>query len=195
MVRRWFGLFLLVFACSGPRPGPPKNLPPPETKTTLGPGDKVEIEVVGERDLPKDFTVNSEGNLDFPFVPPLPVQGLEPQGAKEALRTTLISHHVWSNPQINVRVKEYAGKTVTISGQVAKSGSIPWRANLGIVEALSDSGWFTPMADANHVILIRHTADGRSVTAVISIDAITEGKQRDILLQAGDRITVPASIM
>jgi protein involved in polysaccharide export with SLBB domain len=186
---------MLLVACSGARPGPPKNLPAPITKTALSQGDKLEIEVVGEKDLPKDYVVDSDGNLPFPFIPPILVNGLEPQEAKEKLRLSLIERKVWANPQLNVRVKEYAGKTVIISGQVAKPGSVPWHQTLGIVEALSQSGWFTPLGDANHVILTRTTTSGRTVTVVVSVEAITEGQQPDILLQAGDRIKVQASVM
>jgi polysaccharide export outer membrane protein len=185
----------LSIACSGARPGPPKNLPAPITKTALGPGDKIEIDVVGEKDLPREFTVDSDGMLRFPFIPPVPVQGLEPQQAKERLATALIENHVWASPQLNVRVKEYAGKTVTVSGQVAKPGSIPWKQTLGLVEALSESGWLTPLGDANHVLLTRQVADGRTITVVVSVEAITEGQQPDILLQAGDRIKVQASVL
>ena len=63
-----------------------------------------------------------------------------------------------------------------------------------LVDALSASGWFTPMADSNHVILTRALPPNRSVTAVVSVDAITDGAQADIPLQAGDTIKVEARV-
>jgi len=188
-------LTLVLAACSGPRPGPPRNLPPAITKTTLGPGDKLEIEVVGEKDLPKEFTVESDGSIGFPYVPRLSVENLEPQQAAEKLKELLAQQKILTNPQLTLRVKEYSGKKVIVSGQVQKPQSLPWRGKLGLVEAISDCGWFTPMADTNHVILTRQTADGRSITVVISVDAITEGQQPDIPLQAGDRIKVQSSVL
>lgn len=192
----WLCLVALALtACSGPRPGPPKNLPPAITRTTLGPGDKIEIEVVGEKDLPKEFTVESDGSIGFPYVPRLSVENLEPQQAAEKLKEMLTQQKILRDPQLTVRVKEYAGKKVIVSGQVQKPQSLPWRGKLGLVEAISDCGWFTPMADTNHVILTRQAADGRTVTVIISVEAITEGQQPDIPLQAGDRIKVQASVL
>jgi polysaccharide export outer membrane protein len=192
----WLSVVAFVLtACSGPRPGPPKNLPPAITRTTLGPGDKIEIEVVGEKDLPKEFTVESDGSIGFPYVPRLSVENLEPQQAAEKLKEMLTQQKILRNPQLTVRVKEYAGKKVIVSGQVQKPQSLPWRGKLGLVEAISDCGWFTPMADTNHVILTRQAADGRTVTVIISVEAITEGQQPDIPLQAGDRIKVQASVL
>lgn len=192
----WVCLVALVLvACSGPRPGPPKNLPPAITRTTLGPGDKIEIEVVGEKDLPKEFTVESDGSVGFPYVPRLSVENLEPQQAAEKLKELLTQQKILRDPQLTLRVKEYAGKKVIVSGQVQKPQSLPWRGKLGLIEAISDCGWFTPMADTNHVILTRQAADGRTVTVIISVEAITEGQQPDIPLQAGDRIKVQASVL
>lgn len=199
MVTRWLAILILVLAaaCSGNRPGPPKNLPAPVTKLELGAGDKVEIDIVGEKDLPKDYTVTEGGAIVFPlYIDPVPVQGLDPQQASEKLKQAFIAKNIFKNPQINLRVKEYAGKTVTISGQVAKPSSVPWRSNLTLIQALSECGWLTPMGDANHVFLTRQIATtGKQITVIVSVEAISEGSQPDIPLQAGDRIKVQASVM
>ena len=51
-------------------------------------------------------------------------------------------------------------------------------------------GWFTSIADSDHVILTRIVGRKRIVTAHISVDAITDGQQPDVPLQAGDTIKV-----
>jgi protein involved in polysaccharide export with SLBB domain len=38
--------------------------------------------VVGEKDLPKEFQVASDGTVDFPYVHRIEVQGLEPQRSR-----------------------------------------------------------------------------------------------------------------
>ena len=112
------------------------------------------------------------------------------------LKKAFVDKNIFKNPQINLRVKEYAGKTVTISGQVAKPSSVPWNASLTLIQALSECGWLTPMGDANHVFLTRQVAaTGRQITVIVSVEAISEGSQPDIPLQAGDRIKVQASVM
>jgi polysaccharide export outer membrane protein len=63
-----------------------------------------------------------------------------------------------------------------------------------MVDALSQSGWFTAVADSNHVILTRAIPPNKTVTAIVSVDAITDGAQADIPLQAGDTIKVESHV-
>jgi protein involved in polysaccharide export with SLBB domain len=61
-------------------------------------------------------------------------------------------------------------------------------------DAISQAGGFTSIADSNHLVLTRTTGPGKSVTVIVSGDAISEGEQQDIPLQAGDTIRVDARV-
>jgi polysaccharide export outer membrane protein len=91
-------------------------------------------------------------------------------------------------------VKEYVSRRVTIIGQVTKPGAVPWVDGLKIVDALSQAGWFTAQADSNHVVLTRQVSPTKTITAVISVDAITDGTRSDVLLQAGDTVKVESRV-
>lgn len=181
---------VLLAGCSGSRPGPPTNLPAPTLSTTVGPGDVFEVSIVGEKDLPKEYRVQPDGTIDFPYINRVKVGGLEPQDIASLLRQKLSDAKILTDPQLSIVVKQYYSKKVSVVGQVTKPGTIPWTEGLKLVDALSQSGWFTPLADSNHVTLTRNVAPGKTVTAVISVDAITDGQQGDILLQAGDTIKI-----
>ncbi len=183
-------LFVTLAACAGARPGPPTNLPAPTLSTTVGPGDVFEVSIVGEKDLPKEYRVQPDGTIDFPYIKRVKVGGLEPQDIASLLRQKLADAKMLTDPQLSIVVKQYYSKKVSVVGQVTKPGTIPWTEGLKLVDALSQSGWFTPLADSNHVTLTRNVAPGKTVTAVISVDAITDGQQGDILLQAGDTIKI-----
>jgi polysaccharide biosynthesis/export protein VpsN len=185
---------MLVSACSGSRPPPPTNLPAAILSTKVGPGDVMEIQVVGEKDLPKQFNVGADGGIDFPYVNKrMHVAGLEPYDIAAVVRDELIAARYLRAAQVSVTVTHYNSKAITIVGQVQKPGSQPFTQGLRLVKALSDSGWFTPLADSNHVRLTRNTATG-TISVIISVDAITEGQQPDIALQAGDAISVEQSL-
>jgi polysaccharide export outer membrane protein len=79
---------------------------------------------------------------------------------------------------------------VSVLGAVQKPGSLPWQEGMKLVEAISLSGGFTALADADHVFLTRLVGGGKTVTATISVDDISEGKLADVMLQAGDTIKV-----
>lgn len=177
-------------ACSGSRPPPPKDLPPPEPSTSVGPGDLFEVHVVGEKDLPTEYRVQPDGTIDFPYIKRFAVAGLEPQEIVVRLKQALVDAQILTDPQVSLQVKQYNSKRITIIGQVSKPGSISWTESLKLVDAISQAGWFTPLADSNHVVLTRYKKSGGTVTVLVSVDAITDGKQPDIALQAGDTIKV-----
>jgi len=189
-----FGVLLLGAGCRGSRPGPPKDLPSASASTTVGPGDVFEVYVVGETNLPKEYRVQPDGSIDFPYVDRLQVSGLEPQDIVKIIKAKLVENKILTQPQVSLIVKQYNSKKVSVIGQVAKPGSLAWTEGMKLVDAISQSGWFTNIADSNHIVLTRNVARDKTVTVVVSVDAITDGAQADIPLQAGDTIKVEARV-
>lgn len=198
MNRLFFPRLVLAMALGltacGSYPPPPTNLPRALPSTTVGPGDVFEVHVTGEPNLPKEYRVNPDGSIDFPYVARLVVQNLEPQDISSLIRRKLQEGKILNDPQVSVSVKQYNSKKIAVIGQVTKPGSVPYTDSLRLVDALSQAGWFTPLAASNHILLTRLTKDGGSVTVELSVDAITDGKRPDIPLQAGDTIKVPEKV-
>ena len=179
-----------VAGCGGPCPPPPKNLPAPTFTTTLGIGDVFEVLVVGEEKLPKEYRVSPDGTIDFPYIKRLPVSGLEPQEVQHRIRTQLQDAKILTDPQVSVFVKQYNSKKVNLLGQVMKPGPLPFVDGMKLVDAISQVGGFTALADTREVVIIRVVGPNKTVTAVVCVEAITDGKQPDVLLQAGDTIKI-----
>ena len=182
-------LTVLTPGCGRGHPGPP-NLPVPTPSTTVGPGDVFEVSVLGEKDLPKEYRVQPDGTIGFPYVDRITVAGLEPQQIEELIKHELVEKKILTDPQITLVVKQYNSKKVSVIGAVQKAGSLPWTEGMKLVDAISLAGGFTALADADHVILTRIVGPQKTVTATISVDDITDGKVADPLLQAGDTIKV-----
>jgi len=181
-------LGLLVPGCAKNYPPPPK-LPAPVVNQQVGPGDVLEVVVVGEEKLPKDYEVSADGMLLFPYAEPVKVSGLEPRAIAGHVRDGLIKSKFLVDPQVQVKVKAYNSKKIQVIGQVAKQGPLPYQDGMTLVQAISAAGWFTPLADTNHVQIIRQVANG-AVSGVASVDAITDNQQADVKLQQGDTIKV-----
>ena len=155
----------------------------------IGPGDVFTMEIVGEKDLPREFQVASDGTADLPFVQTIDVAGLEPQALARRIRQMLIDKKVLVDPIVIVSVKEDNSRSVILLGQVAKPGSFPLTPGLTLIQAISLAGGLTAIANDDRVSLTRKV--GKSTkTVVLSVDRITEGEAQDIPLQAGDRIYV-----
>lgn len=181
---------LSVGACGGACPPPPKNLPAPTFTTSLGVGDVFEVTVVGEEKLPKEYRVSPDGTIDFPYIKRLQVADLDPQEVQKRIRAQLQEAKILTDPQVSVFVKQYNSKKVNLLGQVMKPGPLPYVDGMKLVDAISQVGGFTALADTREVMIIRVIAPGKTVTAVVCVEAITDGKQPDILLQAGDTIKI-----
>ncbi len=191
---RFVVLLLVLVACSSGAP-PPRNLPPAQPSTTLGPSDLFEVTVVGEKDLPKEYRVQPDCSIDFPYIDRVTdVCGLEPQQLVDKLRATLKQKNILTNPQITLVVKQYASKKVSVIGQVNKPGSLPWTDGLRLFDVISQSGGFTSIADSKNVVLVRRVGNGKTVTVTVNVDGIGDGTQPDIPVQAGDTIKVDSRV-
>jgi protein involved in polysaccharide export with SLBB domain len=183
------GLSALLPACGASNDNQRINLPPPTERSTVGPGDVFVMEVVGEKELPREYQIASDGTVDLPFVQTVHLAGLEPQEIARLIRKLLMDKQILSDPSVVVQVKEYNSRRVTIMGQVAKPGIFPYTTGLTLIQALSQAGGPTGIANLDKVNLTRRV-EGGSRTVVISIGSIMEGRSVDIPLQSGDRIFV-----
>jgi protein involved in polysaccharide export with SLBB domain len=182
-------LAVLVGACGPRADNSHVKLPPPVEVTTVGPGDVFHMEIVGEKDLPKEYQVASDGTVDLPYIQTVEVAGKEPQEIARLVRKMLMDQKILQDPSVVVTIEEYNSKRVSVMGQVQKAGSFPLTPGLTLILALSEAGGLNSIADRDKVNLTRKTKDG-SKTVVLSVDAITDGRSPDIPLQAGDQIFV-----
>jgi polysaccharide export outer membrane protein len=182
-------LSLLGVGCGGSSSNVRLDLPPPTEKSTVGPGDVFSMEVVGEKELPREYQVASDGTVDLPYLQTVHVTGLEPQEIARVIRKLLIEKQILRDPSVVVQVKEYNSRRITIMGQVAKPGVFPYTTGLTLLQALSQAGGPTGIANLDKVNLTRRVTGG-SRTVVISIGTIMEGRAADVPLQSGDRIFV-----
>ena len=193
IARRWapvlLGLFLSL-GCTRQNASRVAVLPAAETSTTLGPGDVFAVSVVGEKDLPAECRAQPDGTIDFPYVTRVHVAGLEPQEVVDVLRKRLIEGRIYSDPQLSLLIKQYNSKKVNVLGQVAKPGTLAWTDGMRLIEAISQAGGFTAIADRDNVVLMRTDRAGKVITVSLSVDEITEGREPNPLLQSGDTVRV-----
>ncbi len=183
-------LLVVSVASCGPKTDNSRiRLSPPVENTTVGAGDVFTMQIVGEKDLPTDFQVASDGTVDLPYVHRVHVEGLEPQEIVAVVRRRLIKEKILTDPSIVLQVREYNSKHVSILGQVQKPGNLPFVQGLSLIQAISMVGGFNAIAKSDHVNLTRKTKNGAE-TVMLSVDAIIDGRSPDIPLQAGDQIYV-----
>ena len=168
---------------------PPKGF----MDTSVGPGDVLQIEVLGQKDMPTTFRVEGDGTILYPLVGKVKVGGLTPPAVAHRVARRLRQGYL-RNPQVTVFVKEYNSKKVTVFGQVKKPGIYLYKSNMTIIQAISTAGGFTDLADQNGTIVTR-TVDGRKHRIPVKVQDIGEGLEQNFILRPGDVVFVPKRLM
>jgi len=163
----------------------------------LQPLDLLGFEVFQEPDLKQDVRISKEGTITLPLIGLIEVKGLTVRAAADQIRQRYAAKYI-RNPQVTLLVKEYTQRTVSVIGSVTNPGTVKFQPEqpLSLIEALSNVGGFTRLADKRKVKLTRTNPDGTSVTHVIDVEALLSGSKTDAWpLQPRDVIFVPERIL
>jgi polysaccharide biosynthesis/export protein len=117
----------------------PSWLQPPAQFFTLGPGDRLEIELVGEPTSKTTTVVGPDGKVYFNILPGVDVWGLTMSEAKEALEREL-GKFIRQQPQISLVLRAVESKRVWILGRVQAPGVYPMSAPMTLLEGISLAG-------------------------------------------------------
>ncbi|MGH7362518.1 MAG: polysaccharide biosynthesis/export family protein, partial [Candidatus Methylomirabilales bacterium] len=147
----------------------------------IGPGDL--LEVLLARGVTQDrlsLTVRADGRIPVLFLD-VAIGGLTPeQAAREIEQALGVYYRV---PRVEVLVKEFNSKKVTVFGAVSAiagrgSGIYPLRGRTSLTEFLASVGGVSQEADLEHVRVTRE--DGRAVTVNL-FAVVAEGElSRDV---------------
>ena len=169
---------------------PPLNI---ESQTTLGIGDVFELTVYnGSKETKALFTLDPVGKIAVQYIGAVIAVNKKPVELQEEIQRRLADGYL-VDPIVAVRVTEINSRQLSISGEVAKDGKIKYTPGMTIVDAIAQSGGFTPMAKKNHVKVIR-IVDGKEQDFKIPVGAIQDGKRPNFYVAPDDRVFVPERI-
>jgi polysaccharide export outer membrane protein len=140
----------------------PSFLRPPTEPFQLGPGDVIEIEILGRTGSRSQTFLGPDGRIYYDLVSGLDLWGLTPAEARTALEQDL--GKFYHQPRVALSVKEVQSRRVWVVGRLNKTGVFPLAAPMTVIEAISlAGGLFTSrftgsteeLADLEHSFLIR----------------------------------------
>jgi polysaccharide export outer membrane protein len=191
--------FLLVLsatlagtACGGAPPAhyPTNNAPLMETDAPLGPGDVFDLTIYyGANEQKSSYRLTPTGKIAVQFIGDVVATGKTVQELQDEIRGRLSDGYL-RDPVVNISLTEANSTKVSVFGQVQKAGTIHFQSGMSIVDAIAQSGGFTPMAKKNEVQVTR-IESGRKITYSVPVQAIGEGDRPNFLLNAGDVVFVP----
>lgn len=187
-------LALALVSAAGCRDNPPPVYPTvaplDEAKMPLGPGDKLELTIFfGSRESKATYTLDASGQVDVQYIGAVHAGGKIVNDVKAEIVERLKDGYI-NDPIVSLTVVEVNSRRLSVLGQVSRSGTIRFTPGMTIVEAIAQSGGFSPMARKNMVKVTRFL-DGRKETYKIPVEMIGEGKRPNFPVMPGDEIFVP----
>ena len=188
-------LALVVMGCEGIPDTKYPTSPPPENneQTVLGVGDVFDLVVYnGSKKEEATYTLDPIGKIAVQYIGLVVAVNKKPTELQDEIQKRLADGYL-VDPIVAVRVTEINSRQLSVSGEVAKDGKIKYTPGMTIVDAIAQSGGFTPMAKRNHVKVIR-IVDGKEYAWKIPVGAIQDGQRPNFYVAPDDRIFVPERI-
>jgi len=204
--RSKFGAILASLALAGCASSGPQ-LPPsqfvamqegPGEEYVIGPLDELTIHVWRNPELGAKVQVRPDGRITTPLVADMPAVGKTPAMLAEDIRLQL-SQYI-NDPLVSVIVNQFAGtfsQQVRIVGATEKPASIPYRANMTLLDAMIAVGGLSEFAAGNRAKLIRFDKQqGKQREYALRLsDLLKKGESKaNVMLQPGDVIIIPESM-
>lgn len=196
---------LLVSGCAGAANGP--QLPPasfvalqegPGEEYVVGPLDELTIFVWRNPELGAKVQVRPDGRITTPLITDMPAVGKTPSMLAQDIRLQL-SQYI-EDPLVSVIVNKFAGtfsQQVRIVGATEKPASIPFRANMTLLDAMIAVGGLSEYAAGNRARLVRFDkASGKQKEYALRLgDLLKKGESKaNVMLEPGDVIIIPESM-
>jgi Periplasmic protein involved in polysaccharide export len=165
---------------------PATDIPVP-AEYVLGPGDTLEVQLVGERGGRYTLTVGRDGTVDFPNLGPIAVAGQRFPAAKQLLEQRVAEQMI--GMRANVAMGSLRSIRIFVLGEAERPGSYTVSGLSTITNALFASGGVKTTGSLRNIQLKR---SGAVVTRLDLYDLLLEGNTRgDVRLLPGDVIFIP----
>jgi polysaccharide biosynthesis/export protein len=197
-------LSMMLTGCAGSASGP--QLPPasfvamqegPGEDYIIGPLDELTIFVWRNPELGAKVQVRPDGRITTPLITDMPAVGKTPKMLADDI-TLQLSQFI-QDPLVSVIVNKFAGtysQQVRVVGATEKPASLPYRANMTLLDAMIAVGGLSEYAAGNRAKLIRFDkASGKQKEYSIRLgDLLKKGDSKaNVMLMPGDVIIIPES--
>ncbi|HHK75304.1 MAG TPA: polysaccharide export protein [Rhizobiales bacterium] len=119
---------------------------------TLDNGDRLRIEVFGQRNMSNTYVVDGNGTISMPLIGPVQVRGLTTAQTEIKLESRLGSQYL-RNPNVTVEVQRH--RPFFVLGEVTRSGQYAFVSGMTAQTAIAIAGGFTPRGDRKLVRVTR----------------------------------------
>ena len=170
----------------------------PTEKYVIGALDQLNIFVWRNQELSAKVQVRPDGMITTPLISDMVAAGKTPAKLADDIKRVL-SKYI-DNPQVSVMVDGFQGtfgQQIRIVGATDKPASLPYRANMTLLDAMIEVGGLSQYAAGDKARLIRHDREtGEQTEYNLKISRLLKkGDTRaNVSLRPGDVIIIPQSM-
>jgi len=205
-VRLMIGLLAAASAASAPAKNP-DELPTatfvgpqegPGEEYVIGPLDQLTIFVWRNPELGAKVQVRPDGRITTPLISDLPAVGRTPAQLSEDIKAALAKYI--NDPLVSVIVENFSGtysQQVRIVGATEKPASLPYRANMTLLDAMIAVGGLNEYAAGDRARLVRlDRKSGKQIEYKLKIARLLKkgDSTANVKLEPGDVIIIPESM-
>jgi polysaccharide biosynthesis/export protein len=169
----------------------------PGEEYIIGPLDTLTIFVWRNPELGAKVQVRPDGRISTPLIADMPAVGKTPTMLAQDIKVQL-SEYI-REPLVSVIIDNFSGtfsQQIRVVGATEKPASIPYRANMTLLDAMISVGGLSEYAAGNKARLIRYDrGTGRQREFAVKLsDLLKRGDTRaNVRLEPGDVIIIPES--
>ena len=165
---------------------PATDVPVP-SEYVVGPGDTIEVQLIGSTKGRYSLVVARDGRINFPELGPIPVSGLRFDDVRSTLEIRVREQMIGT--QVSVGIGQLRSIRVFVLGEAQVPGSYTVSGLSTITNALFTSGGVKEIGSLRSIELKRN---GNTVSRLDLYDLLLEGDSRgDARLLPGDVIFIP----
>jgi polysaccharide biosynthesis/export protein len=170
----------------------------PSEEYIIGPLDQLTIFVWRNPELGAKVQVRPDGRITTPLIADLPAVGKTPAQLAADI-TTELKQYI-NAPRVSVIVDNFSGtfsQQVRVVGATEKPASLPYRANMTLLDAMIAVGGLSEFAAGDRARLIRaDKATGKQKEYALRLNRLLKrgDSSANVRLEPGDVIIIPSSM-
>lgn len=135
--------------------------------------------------------VRPDGTISLPFIKEVKAIDLTPGELAEHLKEKY--SQILTRTDITINIKTYASQKVFVDGEVGRRALLQFVAPMTVMEAITQSGGFTPYSLVEEVVVIRRVSGQKPKATVVDLRKYLSGADfsQDINLMPYDIVFVP----
>jgi len=161
---------------------------PGEDGYVIAPGDQLSVRVYNQEAMSARLKVRQDGKASLPFLNDVEMAG-EPPTQLAARLQTLLKKFI-NTPVVTISLEEPAKLSVTVLGEVGKSGVFLVDQGSGVLPMIALAGGLSEFAHKDRIFVLRKTPEQTRIRFTFQALAHADGKASQFRLRDSDIVVV-----